>query len=67
MRGVYSRGLVLPAALFPELDTLGDGNDLGAALGVLKYEKPIPDEIAGKVIGEFPTEFAPKTEAAHRI
>lgn len=64
MRGVYSQGLVLPAALFPELDSLADGDDIGTVLGVLKYEKPIPAEIAGESCGAFPTQFAPKTGAA---
>jgi RNA ligase (TIGR02306 family) len=63
MRGVYSQGLAMPATLFPELETLADGEDLATVLGVTKYEKPIPAEIAGKVSGEFPTRFAPKTGA----
>ncbi|HEX9225850.1 MAG TPA: RNA ligase family protein [Arthrobacter sp.] len=63
MRGVYSQGLAMPAALFPELETLADGEDLGTVLGVAKYEKPIPAEIAGKVSGDFPTQFAPRTGA----
>lgn len=64
MRGVYSQGLVLPAALFPELESLRPGEDIGTALGVLKYEKPIPADMAGKACGAFPTEFAPRTGAA---
>lgn len=64
MRGVYSQGLALPAALFPELETLAEGEDITTALGVLKFEKPIPAEISGKVSGEFPTQFAPRTGAA---
>lgn len=63
MRGVYSQGLAMPANLFPELETLTDGEDLGTVLGVTKYEKPIPAEISGKVSGEFPTQFAPRTGA----
>lgn len=63
MRGAYSQGLAMPAALFPELETLADGEDLGTVLGVTKYEKPIPAEISGKVCGEFPTQFAPRTGA----
>lgn len=64
MRGVYSQGLVLPATLFPELENLGDGDDIGAALGILKYEEPIPAEMEGEACGAFPTQFAPKTGAA---
>ncbi|MFB9714042.1 RNA ligase family protein [Arthrobacter methylotrophus] len=63
MRGVYSQGLAIPATLFPELETLADGEELAAVLGVTKYEEPIPDEMAGKATGAFPTRFAPKTGA----
>ncbi|MET4143941.1 RNA ligase family protein [Arthrobacter sp. UYCo732] len=63
MRGIYSQGLAMPATLFPELETLAGSEDLATALGVTKFEKPIPEEIAGKVSGEFPTRFAPRTGA----
>ncbi|MBG0738741.1 hypothetical protein IV500_04820 [Paeniglutamicibacter antarcticus] len=53
----------MPATLFPELETLAEGDDLATVLGVTKYEKQIPDEIAGTVSGEFPTRFAPRTGA----
>ncbi|SDQ16100.1 RNA ligase, DRB0094 family [Pseudarthrobacter chlorophenolicus] len=52
-----------PASLFPELESLAEGEDLATVLGVTKYEKPIPAEIAGTVSGEFPTRFAPRTGA----
>lgn len=64
MRGVYSQGLVLPAALFPELESLREGEDIGTVLGVLKFEEEIPDEMQGIAAGAFPTRFAPKTGAA---
>lgn len=63
MRGVWSQGLALPLARFPELAGLPDNTDLATALGVIKYEKPIPNEMDGKVAGGFPTQFAPKTKA----
>jgi RNA ligase (TIGR02306 family) len=63
MRGVYSQGLAIPARLFPELNEITDGEDIATVLGVTKYEEPIPDEMAGKAAGAFPTRFAPKTGA----
>jgi RNA ligase (TIGR02306 family) len=63
MRGVYSQGLAIPARMFPELNELTGGEDIATALGITKYEEPIPDEMAGKAVGAFPTRFAPKTGA----
>lgn len=63
LRGTYSQGLILPASLFPELAGLGSGDDVAAALGIAKYEPPIPADLAGTVAGPFPTRFAPKTDA----
>lgn len=63
MRGVYSQGLAIPARLFPELNELTSGEDLGTVLGVTKYEEEIPEEMAGLASGSFPTRFAPKTGA----
>lgn len=63
MRGVWSQGLALPLALFPELIGLPADTDLAAVLGVTKYEAPIPEEMQGKTSGGFPTQFAPKTKA----
>ncbi|MCU6481309.1 RNA ligase (ATP) [Arthrobacter sp. A2-55] len=63
MRGVYSQGLALPLALFPELEVLPAGTDLAAALGIIKYEAPIPAEMSERAVGDFPTQFAPRTAA----
>lgn len=62
LRGQYSQGLVLPASAFPELDDVPDG-DLADALGVTKYEPPVPASLAGQVRGVFPASLVPKTDA----
>jgi len=68
LRGVYSQGLALPIAAFRA--ELGDaeallqsGEDIAERLGVTKYEPPIPANLKGEIIGPFPTQFAPKTDA----
>ena len=61
LRGTYSQGLVLPAALFPEVDECLDGITFAGRLGVTKYEEPVPAEMEGKAAGPFPRDFAPKT------
>lgn len=60
LRGVISQGLVLPIAEFPEADS---ADDLAAALGVLKYEPPLPAELAGAARGPYPSVLARKTDA----
>lgn len=50
LRGQYSQGLILPVSEFPE-----------GLPEIVKYDPPIPDD--GKVEGQFPIEFAPKTDA----
>lgn len=61
LRGQYSQGLVLPAAQFA--DEVDRGGDLSAVLGVEKYEPPIPANLAGEVVGPFPTDLARKSDA----
>lgn len=63
LRGQISQGLILPLA-----ETFGDfswtayeGMDVTERLGIVKYEPPIPAELAGKVKGGFPS-FIPKTD-----
>ena len=65
MGGILSQGLVLP--LGSAIDASGNplrvwsiGDDVTELLGIQKYEKPIPANLAGKVRGNFPN-FIPKT------
>lgn len=57
LRGVFSQGLVLPAADFNTTVP-----DLAESLGVFKYEPPVPANIAGQIRGQFPVHVAPKTD-----
>lgn len=62
LRGQYSQGLVLPVSAFADLDGVGD-DELADALGVTKYEPPVPASLSGQVRGAFPTALVPKTDA----
>jgi RNA ligase (TIGR02306 family) len=55
-KGVASECVIIPGA--PEMPI---GTDLGEALGVTKYSKPLPASLAGDAIGNFPG-FIPKTD-----
>ena len=63
LRGQVSQGLVLPIRelQLPNKDLLAEGMDVTTELEILKYEPPIPAELAGKVKGIFPG-FIPKTD-----
>ena len=55
LRGQISQGLLLPAV------GTGEGDDLTELLGIVKWEKPIPAQLAGQAKGNFPTAI-PKTD-----
>lgn len=66
IRGEYSQGLCLPLSIL-------DGNsfaaaswqvgaDVGAELGIKKYEKELPASLSGEIIGTFPTYLVSKTD-----
>ena len=66
LRGQISQGLILPIDILPirQFATVGNlplGADVTEMLGIVKYEPPIPAELAGKVKGNFPS-FIPKTD-----
>lgn len=62
LRGQVSQGLILPMSIFGEFGwTAYEGLDVTERLGIVKYEPPIPAELAGKVKGNFPS-FIPKTD-----
>ena len=60
LRGQVSQGLILPLSEF-SIETSYDGYDLTDILGVKKWEKPIPAQLAGTMKGNFPS-FIPKTD-----
>jgi len=68
LRGQLSQGLVMPikdVAGYSTSDLLHPaikiGLDVTEALGVIKYDTPLPAELAGKAKGFFPS-FIPKTD-----
>lgn len=65
LRDQISQGLILPldeVIPFPNnLDYMEVGKDVTELLGIVKYEPPIPAELAGKVKGLFPS-FIRKTD-----
>ncbi len=60
-KGQVSQGLALPLAVVPENCRLPLGSDVSEAIGIRKYEKPVPVHLAGKVKGGFPS-FIIKTD-----
>jgi RNA ligase (TIGR02306 family) len=66
LRGQVSQGLILPIIVLNPPDTNiyvtpFEGLDITEMLGIVKYEPPIPAELAGKVKGLFPS-FLQKTD-----
>lgn len=57
LRGQVSQGLLLPLTVLDGTSAQGCrviGTDVAAALGVTKYEKPLPPELQGKARGYMP-------------
>lgn len=66
IRGEYSQGLVLPISVLDN-NSFGAGGwqigaDVGAELGIKKYEKEIPASLSGEIIGTFPTYLVSPTD-----
>lgn len=66
LRGQISQGLALPLSILggggaPGNPDAGVGYDVSESLGVVKYEAPVPAQLAGKIKGHFP-HFIPKTD-----
>ncbi|MBS3158269.1 RNA ligase (ATP) [Candidatus Woesearchaeota archaeon] len=59
LRGQISQGLALP--ITDPFKDLAIGEDITEQLGVLKYEVPVPANLAGVVKGNFPS-FIPKSD-----
>jgi RNA ligase (TIGR02306 family) len=61
LRGCISQGIVFPLSILPD-DFFSDlGDDASAALGIVKYEPPVPKCMSDSVKGPFPT-FLTKTD-----
>lgn len=66
LRGTISQGLIMPLhemqkIAITKFDGTLEDTDISDNLGVLKYEQPIPSQLAGKVKGFFPS-FIPRTD-----
>lgn len=62
LRGQLSQGLLISLdEAIPETTSFGEGDDVTEYLGVLKWEKAIPAQLAGQVKGNFPS-LIPKTD-----
>ena len=59
LRGQISQGLLLPA--LGQTPITGEGDDLTEFLGIVKWEKVLPAQLAGQAKGNFPTAI-PKTD-----
>jgi len=57
LRGQLSQGLALPVEMFPEIED----DDIDTALGIVKYEPPMPAQLMGLARGNFPS-FIRKTD-----
>ncbi len=61
LRGQVSQGLALPLHIFESYNLpLEVGTDVSELLGVIKYDPPLPAELAGKAKGNFPS-FIPNS------
>lgn len=61
LRGQVSQGICFPLSLLPSGIPREVGSDVTAALGICKWEAPIPIGMTGRVKGGFPG-FLPKTD-----
>jgi len=68
LRGAISQGLIFPKTLvsaqevWDHMDDSSEDVSLASMLGITKYEKPIPVQLAGQVKGDFPTHLVSKTD-----
>jgi len=56
LRGQLSQGLLLPLSTLTMVESeLSEGLDVSFPLGIIKYEAPIPAQLAGEIKGLFPS------------
>ncbi|HYV90189.1 MAG TPA: RNA ligase (ATP) [Chitinophagales bacterium] len=61
LRGQISQGICFPLSILPDEVKVEEDADVTEALGIIKYEPPIPANLAGVAKGPFPS-FIPKTD-----
>lgn len=54
LRGALSQGLILPLNILPT-GSYTESEDVSEVLGIVKYEPPVPAQLAGQVKGNFPS------------
>lgn len=62
LRGTISSGLIFPLSILEPFTDYEIGQDVADLIGVTKYEKSIPAQMAGKVKGGFPAHLISKTD-----
>lgn len=68
LRGEYSQGLILPLDILPpDAQLLPEGTEVSEILGIRKYEKEIPANMAGEIIGGFPTRICATTDEENAL
>jgi len=60
LRGQVSQGLIMPLDILP-FGSYKIGDDVSEILGIVKYDPPLPAELDGEAIGNFPS-FIQKTD-----
>ncbi|MEO8147773.1 MAG: RNA ligase (ATP) [Bacteroidia bacterium] len=61
LRGQISQGICFPLSILPGGFEIAEDADCTEALGIIKYEPPVPAHLAGIAKGKFPG-FMPKTD-----
>lgn len=61
LRGQISQGICFPLSILPEEFSVKEDVDCTEAIGIFKYEPPIPACLSGVMRGNFPS-FIPKTD-----
>ena len=61
LRGQDSQGFIIPLSALPQITNPQEDVDYADALGVVKYDPPVPAQLSGQVEGFFPS-FLPKTD-----
>lgn len=55
LRGVYSQGIIMPLAEFPEIDWILEDYDYSEAVGIVKWERSEDTGMIGDAKGSFPS------------
>lgn len=61
LKGQISQGLCIPLHELPQIVNREVGEDVSEVLGIIKYEPPVPAQLAGSAKGNFPS-FLRKTD-----